>query len=32
MVQLAHNMIFRWFVGLSMDKGDLGCDGVHKKP
>jgi transposase len=31
MEQLGYNLLFRWFVGLSMDAA-VGRDGVHQKP
>ncbi len=29
--QLRYNMLFRWFVGLSIDDTILGCDDLHEK-
>ena len=30
--QLGYNMLFRWFVGLSLDKGAVGALHVHQEP
>ena len=30
MEQLSYNMLFRWFIGLSMDAPVWGCDGYQE--
>ena len=32
MEQLGYNLLFRWFVGLSLDAASVGRDGVHQEP
>ena len=32
MEQLDYNLLFRWFVGLSLEYRGMGRDGVHKEP
>ena len=32
MEQLDYNLLFRWFVGLSMDDAVWDADGVHEEP
>ena len=32
MEQLDYNLLFRWFVGLSMDDAGVGRDGLHQEP
>jgi transposase len=32
MEQVTYNMLFRWFIGLSVDAPVWECDGVHQEP
>lgn len=32
MEQMQYNLLFRWFVGLSVDEPVWGADGVHEEP
>ena len=32
MEQTQYNLLFRWFIGLSMDDSGVGAHGVHQEP